>query len=30
LPLEGGDNEVAVAMVNNFFGWGLKLRLAAK
>lgn len=28
LPLEPGDNEVAVATANNFFGWGLKLRLA--
>jgi len=28
LPLEAGDNEVAVAIANNFFGWGLKLRLA--
>ena len=28
LPLEAGDNEVAVALVNNFFGWGLMLRLA--
>ena len=28
LPLEEGDNEVAVAIANNFFGWGLKLRLA--
>ena len=27
LPLEAGDNEVAVAIANNFFGWGLKLRL---
>jgi hypothetical protein len=23
LPLEAGDNEVAVAIANNFFGWGL-------
>ena len=22
LPLEAGDNEVAVAIANNFFGWG--------
>jgi hypothetical protein len=28
LPLEEGDNEVAVAIANNFFGWGLMLRLA--
>jgi hypothetical protein len=28
LPLEQGDNEVAVAIANNFFGWGLMLRLA--
>ena len=28
LPLEEGDNEVAVALANNFFGWGLMLRLA--
>jgi hypothetical protein len=28
LPLEPGDNEVAVALANNFFGWGLMLRLA--
>jgi hypothetical protein len=27
LPLEAGDNEVAVATANNFFGWGLMLRL---
>ncbi|HLJ48084.1 MAG TPA: hypothetical protein VKU01_18845 [Bryobacteraceae bacterium] len=27
LPLQAGDNEVAVAIANNFFGWGLKLRL---
>ncbi len=27
-PLEAGDNEVAVAIANNFFGWGLMLRLA--
>jgi hypothetical protein len=27
LPLEAGDNEVAVALANNFFGWGLMLRL---
>lgn len=28
LPLEGGNNEVAVAIANNFFGWGMMLRLA--
>jgi len=28
LPLEPGDNGVAVAIANNFFGWGLMLRLA--
>ena len=28
LPLEAGENEVAVAIANNFFGWGLKLRVA--
>lgn len=28
LPLEAGENEVAVAIANNFFGWGLMLRLA--
>jgi hypothetical protein len=28
LPLGAGDNEVAVAIANNFFGWGLRLRLA--
>jgi hypothetical protein len=27
-PLEAGDNEVAVAIANNFYGWGLMLRLA--
>jgi hypothetical protein len=27
LPLEAGDNEVAVAIANAFFGWGLMLRL---
>jgi hypothetical protein len=27
LPLEAGENEVAVAIANNFFGWGLKMRL---
>ena len=28
LPLEAGDNEVVAAIANNFFGWGLMLRLA--
>jgi hypothetical protein len=28
LPLEAGENEVVVALANNFFGWGLKLRVA--
>jgi hypothetical protein len=28
LPLAAGDNEVAVALANDFFGWGLMLRLA--
>jgi hypothetical protein len=28
LPLEAGENEVAVAIANQFFGWGLMLRLA--
>ena len=28
LPLEACDNEVAVALANNFFGWGLMVRLA--
>jgi hypothetical protein len=28
LPLEPGVNEVAVAIANNFFGWGLMLRMA--
>jgi len=28
LPLEPGDNEVAVAIANNFFGWGLMLRVS--
>ena len=28
LPLKAGDNEVAVAIANNFFGWGMMLRLA--
>jgi len=27
LPLEPGDNEVAVALANDFFGWGLMLRV---
>jgi hypothetical protein len=28
VPLEAGDNELAVATSNNFFGWGLMLRMA--
>jgi hypothetical protein len=28
VPLDAGDNEVAVAIANNFYGWGLMLRLA--
>jgi hypothetical protein len=28
LSLDAGDNEVAVAIANNFFGWGLMLRVA--
>jgi hypothetical protein len=28
IPLEAGDNEVAVAIANNFFGWGIMMRLA--
>ena len=27
LPLKTGDNEIAVAVANNFYGWGLILRL---
>ena len=27
LPLKAGDNELAVALVDNFYGWGIKLRL---
>jgi hypothetical protein len=27
LPLNAGDNEIVVALANNFFGWGLVLRL---
>ena len=27
LPLEEGNNEVAVAVANNFYGWGLMVRL---
>jgi hypothetical protein len=26
LPLKAGDNELTVAVVNNFYGWGLKMR----
>lgn len=28
LPLEAGDNEIALAIANNFYGWGVMLRLA--
>jgi hypothetical protein len=28
LPLDAGDNEVAIAITNNFFGWGIMMRLA--
>ena len=28
LPLEPGDNEITVALANNFFGWGMVLRVA--
>jgi hypothetical protein len=27
LPLKAGDNELAVAVANNFYGWGVKMRL---
>ena len=27
LPLKAGDNEIAVAVANNFYGWGLIMRL---
>ena len=27
LPLKAGPNEIAVAVANNFYGWGLILRL---
>ena len=27
LPLKAGENEIAVALANNFYGWGLILRL---
>ncbi|RZU43248.1 hypothetical protein [Edaphobacter modestus] len=26
LPLKAGNNEVAIAVVNNFYGWGLEMR----
>ena len=26
LPLKAGDNEVAIAVVNNFYGWAVKMR----
>ena len=28
LPLEAGDNEIAVALADDFFGWGLMMRVA--
>lgn len=28
VPLEEGYNEVTIAIANNFFGWGLKMRVA--
>jgi hypothetical protein len=28
LPLKAGNNELAVAVVNNFYGWGLEMRFA--
>jgi hypothetical protein len=27
LPLQAGDNEIAVAVVNNFYPWGMKMHL---
>ena len=27
LPLKAGDNEVAIAIVNNFYGWGVRMHL---
>ena len=27
LPLQKGKNEIAIALANNFYGWGIKLRL---
>jgi hypothetical protein len=27
LPLQKGKNEISVALANNFYGWGLKMRL---
>ena len=29
LPLEPGENEIAVALANNFFGWGMVMRITA-
>jgi hypothetical protein len=26
MPLKAGDNEVMVAIANNFYGWGLQMR----
>jgi hypothetical protein len=28
LPLEAGENEISVAIANNFFGWGVMMRVA--
>lgn len=28
VPLEAGENEIVVAIANNYFGWGMMLRLA--
>jgi hypothetical protein len=27
LPLKAGDNEVAIAVANNFYGWGITMHL---
>ena len=27
IPLEPGDSEIAIALSNDFFGWGLMLRV---
>jgi len=26
IPLKAGDNEIAVALVDDFYGWGIKMR----